>query len=117
MTQEVLDLHPPAGGEVVDDDDVVVLSEVICKVCIRPAPPVTMERMKRLWQRGCLGLSELNRHSRFDTGLRGHLLAVLHPPPIILTIIATTPSAPRPAALPWPSPPATSSSRLKKVYP
>ena len=113
----VLDLHLPAGGEVVDDDDVVVLSEVICKVCIRPAPPVTMERMKRLWQRGCLGLSELNRHSRFDTGLRGHLLAALHPPPIILTIIATTPSAPRPAALPWPSPPATSSSRLKKVYP
>jgi len=36
------------GGEVVDDDDVVVLSEVICKVRARPAPPVTVERMKRL---------------------------------------------------------------------
>jgi hypothetical protein len=25
VVQEVLDIHPPAGGEVVDDDDVVVL--------------------------------------------------------------------------------------------
>ncbi|KUL00431.1 MAG: hypothetical protein XE11_2458 [Methanomicrobiales archaeon 53_19] len=25
VVQEVLDVHPPAGGEVVDDDDVVVL--------------------------------------------------------------------------------------------
>ena len=27
---------------------------------MKPAPPVTMERMKRLWQQGCLGLSELS---------------------------------------------------------
>ena len=25
VVQETLDVHPPAGGEVVDDDDVVVL--------------------------------------------------------------------------------------------
>jgi len=25
VVEEVLDVHPPAGGEVVDDDDVVVL--------------------------------------------------------------------------------------------
>jgi hypothetical protein len=27
MTEEVLDVLPPAGGEVIDDDDVVVLCE------------------------------------------------------------------------------------------
>ena len=31
-SDEVLDVHPPAGGEVVDDDDVVVLCQGICKV-------------------------------------------------------------------------------------
>ena len=32
VVEEVLDLHPSAGGEVVDDGDVVVLSEGVCKV-------------------------------------------------------------------------------------
>jgi len=32
MVEEVLDVHPPAGGEVIDDDDVVVLCECVCKV-------------------------------------------------------------------------------------
>ena len=37
VVEEVLDVHPLTGGEVVDDDDVVVLREVICKVRARPA--------------------------------------------------------------------------------
>ena len=33
MVQEVLDVHPAwRGGEVVDDDDVVILCQGICKV-------------------------------------------------------------------------------------
>jgi hypothetical protein len=46
VVEEVLDVHPPAGGEVVDDDDVVVL---LCDRNVsarfepmKPAPPVTM---------------------------------------------------------------------------
>ena len=39
---EVLDVFPPSGGEVVDDDDVVILCQGVCKVRARPAPPVTM---------------------------------------------------------------------------
>jgi hypothetical protein len=32
MVEEVLDVLPPPSGEVVDDDDVVVLCECVCKV-------------------------------------------------------------------------------------
>ena len=32
VIQEVLDVLPPAGGEVVDDDDVVMLCQGVCKV-------------------------------------------------------------------------------------
>ena len=32
MIEEVLDVHPPAGGEVVDDDDVVILCQGVGKV-------------------------------------------------------------------------------------
>ena len=32
VAEEVLDVFPPAGGEVVDDDDVVVLCQGVCKV-------------------------------------------------------------------------------------
>jgi hypothetical protein len=55
---EVLDLLPAPGGEAVDDDDVVVLCQGIRKVRAKPAPPVAMERMKRLWRWGRLGVSE-----------------------------------------------------------
>jgi len=48
VIQEVFDVHPPPGGEVVDDDDVVMLCQGVCKVRAKPAPPVTMERMKSL---------------------------------------------------------------------
>ncbi len=43
VIQEVLDVLPAwHGREVVDDDDVVVLCQRICKVRAKPAPPVTM---------------------------------------------------------------------------
>jgi len=42
VVEEVLDVFPTPGGEVVDDDDVVVLCRSLCKVRARPAPPVTM---------------------------------------------------------------------------
>ncbi len=32
MVEEVLDILPAPGGEVVDDDDVVVLCQCLCKV-------------------------------------------------------------------------------------
>ena len=51
VVEEGLNVFPTPGGEVVDDDDVVVLCEGVCKVRARPAPPVTLERMKRLCQR------------------------------------------------------------------
>ncbi len=34
--------HLLPGGEVVDDHDVVILCQGVCKVRARPAPPVTM---------------------------------------------------------------------------
>ena len=40
---------------------------------------------------GGLGLSELNRDSRLDTGLRGHPPSSPHPPPSTFTSTATTP--------------------------
>ena len=39
VIEEVLDVHPPAGGEVVDDHDVVVLCERVCKVRADEAGP------------------------------------------------------------------------------
>ena len=71
----MLDVHPPPGGEVVDDHDVVVLCQMRCSAGteqehrqgatvsarlepMKPAPPVTVERMKRVWRWGGLGLSE-----------------------------------------------------------
>ena len=39
VVEEVLDVLPPAGGEVVDDDDVVVLCQRICKVRADEAGP------------------------------------------------------------------------------
>jgi len=37
--EEVLDLLPPPGGEVLDDDNVVVLCECVCKVGTDEAGP------------------------------------------------------------------------------
>jgi hypothetical protein len=43
VVEEVLDVRPAwHGREVVDDDDVVVLCQGVCKVRAKPAPPVTM---------------------------------------------------------------------------
>ena len=39
MIQEVLDVHPPPGGEVVDDGDVVMLCQGVCKVRADEAGP------------------------------------------------------------------------------
>jgi hypothetical protein len=60
VVEEGLNVFPTPGGEVVDDDDVVVLCRSLCKVRAKPAPPVTMERMNMTMPAAGLGLSELN---------------------------------------------------------
>ena len=67
VIQKVLDVLQPPGGEVVDDDDVVVLCQGVCKVRAKPAPPVTMERMKSLWRWRRLAVSEWCWVTRFRT--------------------------------------------------
>ena len=46
MIQKVLDVHPPAGGEVVDDDDVVVLCQIrrFVRNRARAPPRMTFQR-------------------------------------------------------------------------
>jgi len=39
VVQKVLGVHPPPGGEVVDDGDVVVLCQGVCKVRADEAGP------------------------------------------------------------------------------
>ena len=59
MIQEVLDVFPPAGGEVVDDDDVVVLCQGVCKVRADEAGLAGGDGAhEKFTLRGGLGLSE-----------------------------------------------------------
>jgi hypothetical protein len=46
VVQEVLDVHPPSGGEVVDDDDVVVLCQIrrFVRNRARAPPRMTFQR-------------------------------------------------------------------------
>ena len=72
--------HPGVGEEVLDllpAGPVARLSMMAAAWCcakvsarfepMKPAPPVTMERMKRLWRWGCLGVSEWGWVTRFRT--------------------------------------------------
>ena len=59
MIQEVLDVLPSPGGEVVDDDDVVVLCQRVCKVRADEAGPAGDDvAHEESMMGGGLGLSE-----------------------------------------------------------
>ena len=59
MIQEVLDVFPPAGGEVIDDNDVVVLCQGVGKVRADEAGPAGDDvAHEEFTLRGCLALSE-----------------------------------------------------------
>jgi len=64
VVPEVLDVHPPPGGEVVDDNDVVVLCQGVGKVRADEAGPAGDDVAHEESMAGTgLALSESNRDS------------------------------------------------------